>query len=76
MAKARKDATPGGMLELCLERYYDVVEPRLAALFSSDGAPEQEQIDEIGELMALITGAVVERGKGLTAVKAPTFGPR
>ncbi|HIR84046.1 MAG TPA: L-2-amino-thiazoline-4-carboxylic acid hydrolase [Candidatus Galloscillospira excrementavium] len=76
VAKARKDATPGGMLELCLERYYDVVEPRLAALFSSDGAPEQEQIDEIGELMALITGAVVERGKGLTAVKAPTFGPR
>ena len=75
VAKARKDATPGGMLELCMERYRDVVEPRLEALFSQEGAPEQAGVDEIGELMALITGAVVERGRGLTAVKAPSFGP-
>ena len=26
--------------------------------------------------MAIVTGAVVERGRGLTAVKAPAFGPR
>ncbi|MCI9308234.1 MAG: L-2-amino-thiazoline-4-carboxylic acid hydrolase [Oscillospiraceae bacterium] len=75
LAKARKDATPGGMLELCMERYRDVVEPRLEALFSQEGTPEQAGVDEIGELMALITGAVVERGRGLTAVKAPSFGP-
>lgn len=76
VAKARKDATPGGMLELCMERYHDVVEPRLEALFAAGSGVEEEAVEEIGRLMALITGAVVERGKGLTAVKAPTFGPR
>jgi len=76
VAKARKDATPGGMLELCLERYRDTVEPRLAALFAGDTDPGEEAVEEIGALMALITGAVVERGRGLTAVKAPAFGPR
>lgn len=76
LAKARKDATPGGMLELCLERYRDVVESRLTALFSQTGESAQEEVDEIGALMAIVTGAVVERGRGLTAVKAPAFGPR
>lgn len=76
VAKARKDATPGGMLELCMERYRDVVEPRLEALLSAGGGMDEAGVEEIGQLMALLTGAVVERGRGLAAVRAPAFGPK
>lgn len=75
-AKAKKDATPGGMLELCMERYYDVVAPRLAALFSGAWPAKPESVAEIGALMALVTGAVAERGSGLTTTKAAAFTPR
>jgi len=76
VAKARKDATPGGMLELCMQSYFAVVEERIAALFTPDLNPDEAQVAEIGRLMAEVTGAVVERGSGLTAVKAPVFGPK
>lgn len=76
VAKARKDATPGGMLELCMESYFAVVESRIAELFTEDLNPDEAKVQEIGRLMAEITGAVVERGSGLTAVKMPEFGPK
>lgn len=76
VAKARKDATPGGMLELCMQSYFAVVESRIEDLFAQGFAPDEAGVREIGRLMAEITGAVVERGSGLTAVKVSEFGPR
>ena len=77
VAKAKKDATKGGMLELCMKRYFSVAEPLLKELFqaSSLDAPEQK-VSRIGTLMGEITAAVVERGRGMTDDKVPEFSPR
>lgn len=77
VAKAKKDATKGGMLELCMKRYFSVAEPLLKELFqaSSLDAPEQKVL-RIGTLMGEITAAVVERGRGMTDDKVPEFSPR
>lgn len=77
VAKAKKDATKGGMLELCMESYFAAAEPLLEEMFSApDLDAPQDKADRIGSLMAEITAAVVERGSGLTAAKAPQFSPR
>lgn len=76
VAKAKKDATKGGMLELCMESYFAVVEPMVEQLAAApDFAPDQREIAQIGTRMVQITAAVVERGYGMTADKVPAFSP-
>lgn len=77
VAKAKKDATKGGMLELCMEEYYAAAEPRIRALIlSEDRKKWQAQADQIGCLMAEITASVVERGRGLHKGEELVFSPR
>lgn len=77
VAKAKKDATKGGMLELCMSSYYSIAEPLLKAIFSGQNMDVlEEQIQRVGTLMAEITAAVVERGGGLSDAKASQFSPR
>lgn len=75
VAKAKKDATKGGMLELCLDSYYGIVEPLIAKIFDDNGENKAD-IDRIGYLFDNIIDAVVERGKGLTKNKEIVFSPK
>ena len=74
VAKAKKDATKGGMTELCMERYYANVEPVIAEEIDLMAEGKAGDPGRIGRLMAEITKAVVERGTGLTRNKELTIG--
>ncbi|MEA5049979.1 MAG: L-2-amino-thiazoline-4-carboxylic acid hydrolase [Oscillospiraceae bacterium] len=78
VAKAKKDATKGGMLELCLENYSAVAQPLLRDILREyKTIPSgDERIARFGRIMREITAAVAERGSGLTADKAGDFTPR
>jgi hypothetical protein len=69
--KAKKDATKGGMLELCMASYYAVIEPMLQCHFSD----KADLLPEIGRTINEITNAVVERGRGLADSASGTFTP-
>lgn len=73
--KAKKDATKGGMLELCMEEYYAAVEPRIRRLLE-DREKREAQAERIGRLIAEITASVVERGRGLHKGEEFIFSPR
>ena len=69
--KAKKDATKGGMLELCMVSYYAVLEPLLQNYFSGN----TDILSEIGLIINEITNAVVERGRGLADSASGAFTP-
>lgn len=74
--KARKDATPGGMLELCMQGYSDLLVPALENLFS---CPEETLICSartMGTRLQTICAAVVERGRHLAETWTPPFTPK
>lgn len=75
VAKARKDATPGGMLELCLECYHEDIEPLLYRVLSAAGPVAGEDLERLNRLIRLAASDVVRRGKGLTGGTADAFTP-
>lgn len=75
VAKAKKDATKGGMLELCMQSYYGVIEPLLDRIFSSE-EDNEEDIALVGDYFKEIIAAVVERGSGLTKNREIIFSPK
>ena len=75
VAKAKKDATKGGMLELCMQSYYGVIEPLLDRIFSFE-EDNEDDIELVGEYFKEIIAAVVERGSGLTKNKEIIFSPK
>ena len=75
VAKAKKDATKGGMLELCMQSYYSIIEPLLNRIFSFEDDSE-EDIELVGEYFKEIIAAVVERGSGLTKNREIVFSPK
>lgn len=72
--KARKDATPGGMLELCLMSYDTVIKPLIWDLLY-----EGKNAVAVAKYLALavdnITGAVAEKGNRLAVQEAGIFTP-
>lgn len=76
VSKARKDATPGGMLELCMQGYSDLLVPTLERLFS---CPEEALIHSARTLetrLQVICAAVTERGRHLAETGLPPFAPK
>jgi hypothetical protein len=77
VAKAGKDATKGGMLELCMASYHAVLEPLLADYFRG-AAPDAgggELLAGLGRVIREIAHAVVERGRGLADSARGVFTP-
>ncbi|MCI8623412.1 MAG: hypothetical protein HFG26_07080 [Provencibacterium sp.] len=72
---ARKDATKGGMLELFMLRYSEIVEPRIRSLLAG-GEASHEDAQEIGRLVCAVICAVIERGRGLSGAQASGFSPK
>lgn len=75
VAKARKDATKGGMLELCLECYYEEIEPLIMQIMAAPTPAEAEQLERLDRLIHLSAADVVKRGGGLTGGAAAAFTP-
>jgi hypothetical protein len=73
-AKAAKDATKGGMLELCLASYHAVLEPLLGKYFSRPEI-DAESLAEAGRIIDETAHAVVERGRGLADSESGNFTP-
>jgi hypothetical protein len=73
--KARKDATKGGMLELCMETYYSVSEPLWRNYFTAE-KPDETLLAECSRVIDETAHAVVERGKGLADSQTNNFTPR
>lgn len=76
VGKAKKDATKGGMLELCMASYYKLLEPLWERYFAAPGVSlDTDALDEAGRIINEIAHAVVERGKGLTESAGSSFTP-
>lgn len=71
--KAKNDATKGGMLELCMESYYAILENLLADYYRGG---EDRLLYEMHQTLQEIAKAVVERGRGLTDVQVTVFTPK
>ena len=74
--KCRKDATKGGMVELCMERYYAVLEPLIVRLISPDLILSPYGCSWYSTILWEIVSAVHERGSGLTRNRELVLGPR
>lgn len=75
VAKARKDATKGGMLELCLECYHEEIEPLPYEVMAAPGPVQAEQLERLDRLIRLSAADVVKRGSGLAGGAAVEFIP-
>lgn len=73
-SKAKKDATPGGMLELCLQSYDAVMKPLIWDFLQSDRSPFA-----VAKYFALavdnIIGAVAEKGNRLAVKESGEYVP-
>lgn len=72
-AKAKKDATRGGMRELAMHTYTAVTQPLLARYFATASAP---LLRELARQIDETCHAVVERGRGLADAEASGFTPK